>query len=616
MNELGQTIALERANQHQKALEIVLSDNGHEVMEQILAVISHLKYEQDRMVRDQFDVENETVRQSTVTVMFGNLMAFCLVVLASLLTHHELRGRKKAEDERDSFFTMSLDMLCIAGMDGYFKLLNPSFEALLGFTTKELTSKPILSFIHPDDILATQQEIARQAAGDSVLFFENRYLCKDGSYRWLSWKSVPVGDKMYATARDVTETKRIEQDLIRARQAALESSRVKSEFLANMSHEIRTPLNGIIGMTDLLLETTLIDIQRRYATIVQESGQALLWLINSILDFSKIEAGKMDFEHIEFNPGHLVEQQCMLMSAKAKEKNLTLTTIVDPNVPTHLLGDSSKLAQVLLNLISNAIKFTEKGSVVVQAAASEISDSSVTLLFGVRDTGIGISSTDQTRLFQPFTQADGSTARKFGGTGLGLSISKKIVEMMQGQIGVESTPGEGSTFWFNVTFDLADQKSSQTPSRLKHELASSPAKSSEQAADLKTMRAKILVVEDNLVNQLLAVTQLESLGYTTVAVANGFEAITAYQKGNFDLILMDCQMPEMDGFQATQAIRKMEQSTTTHIPIIALTANAMQPDHEQCLAAGMDDYLAKPFKKEKLMGLINHWLNQNLKKTA
>jgi signal transduction histidine kinase/CheY-like chemotaxis protein len=380
---------------------------------------------------------------------------------------------------------------------------------------------------------------------------------------------------------------------------AEQASRVQAQFLANMSHEIRTPLNGILGMADLVLESDLSAIQRKYAQMIHESGIGLLHIINDILDFSKMDAGKLELESIAFNLKSLVETQITLVSEKAKEKQIALTASIDADIPQELTGDPNRIAQIVLNMIGNAIKFTSVGSVELKVSHERDLSNGILLRFSVVDTGIGIPSDVQRKLFQPFTQADGSMARRYGGTGLGLSICKQLAELMHGSVGVESTEGTGSTFWFTCVVRPRDRRS----------LLDSLENRKTNLSTVGSIRtsAMVLVVEDNQVNQALVMAQLKKLGYATQAVSNGKEALEAFSTKNYDLILMDCQMPEMDGFEATIRIRDIEIGRGTRTPIIALTANAMREDRTRCLEVGMDEYLTKPIKLDELAKALSRW---------
>ena len=547
-----------------------------------------------------------------------------------------------------------------------------------------------------------------------------------------------------AVARDVTQHKRSEEALRLAREAAEAASHAKSSFLARMSHEIRTPMNGVLGMTELLLETGLTSTQRKYAETVQRSGQNLLGIINDLLDFSKIEAGKLELENVDMDVRRTIEDVVDLLAERAHSKGLELACSIPANLPTHVKGDPLRLGQVLTNLVGNAIKFTEQGSVVIRVSAVEDAAKKVTMRFEVSDTGVGIRTDAQTRIFDEFSQADGSTTRKHGGSGLGLAISKQLVEMMGGSIQVESAPGAGSTFAFTASFEKQETQPQETAPMgmltgvralivestainrgilhsqmsnwgMTNRVAATPEQAIELLAEAAArgapydiaiidlalpgmdalelartirvradigkvrlvmltrrqvdirnareagidaclakpvrqtvlyeclvnvmagqpqdavaapsvreplsaapsgLRGNILLVEDNLINQQVALGILQLQGYNVTVVNNGREALDAHTHGAFDLVLMDCHMPEMDGFEATREMRAREQASGgNRLPIIALTANAMAQDRQACLDAGMDDHLSKPFSMLTLQEMLDRWMPQAAKQS-
>lgn len=400
----------------------------------------------------------------------------------------------------------------------------------------------------------------------------------------------------------LTAHKLIEVELEHARDVALESVRLKSEFLANMSHEIRTPMNGVIGMTNLLLATELSVEQMEMTRTVKVCADSLLTIISDILDFSKIEAGKLSVEMSNFDPRKTVESVVELLAGQAHIKGIKLAAFVRNNVSAGLRGDAGRLRQVLTNLVGNAIKFTEEGEVFLQVTEETSADLGTILRFTIGDTGIGIPSDVQSRLFQPFTQADGSTTRKYGGTGLGLAISKQLVELMGGEIGFSSELGQGSTFWFTARMEkqLAIESvplNISRPDTLQRRVA--PEKS----------HIRILLVEDYVINQDVAVRQLNQLGYRADVVGDGLEALKAMELQRYDIVLMDCQMPVLDGYDATAGIRSREANGTgtRRTPVIAMTANAMMGDREKCIAAGMDDYITKPIQSDDLQRALEQW---------
>jgi PAS domain S-box-containing protein len=813
------------------------------------------------------------------------------------------------------FIDLSLNLLCVAGTDGYFKHVNPAWETTFGFTREELLSRPYLEFVHPDDREATTAEARKIASGSNTLSFENRYRCKDGSYKWLLWSAVVRAERglIYAIAADITERKREEarlaaqyavtrvlaeaptlargtprilqaiceslnwsvgaiwrvddrekllrcvatwhmsaaqvaefdrnthsrtfspgvglpgrvwaqaqpawiedvtrdanfpratiaaleglhaafgfpillgaevlgvleffshqiqqpdhrllemmnaigsqigqfierkeaeealrvyaHDLETARKHAEEATRAKSEFLANISHEIRTPMNAMIGMTELALATRVTREQREYLNAIQSSADGLLTLVNDLLDFSKIEARKLQLDRVGFNLRDALEDTMRVLAPRADQKGLELACHIHRDVPDALVGDPLRLRQVVINLVGNAIKFTEHGEVVLQVETESRDDGNIHLRFSVTDTGIGVPPEKQAMIFEAFSQADSTTTRRYGGTGLGLAISAQLVELMGGRISVESQPGRGSTFLFSVLFEVQQPGRETPPARwrtltdlpvlivddnatnrrileevftswrmrplavesgatalatlekslrasqpfavalvdgympgmdgfavaerisLDHRYAdmklvmltsasqpadvarcrklgisaylTKPIKQSElfdviitaigqtegegPRAPKRSKRPRrtqrslhVLIAEDNQVNQLVAKRIFEKLGHQVTVVGNGREALSAVQAGNFDLVAMDVQMPEMDGLAATAAIRAWEKAAGTHTPILAMTAHAMKGDRERCLAAGMDGYTSKPIRIGDLEPAIAQLVN-------
>jgi two-component system sensor histidine kinase/response regulator len=636
--------------------------------------------------------------------------------------------------------------------------MSPQIETLTGYSPEDCKDPDLRwRMVHPDDRERIQAEDDRTYEPGELIVTEYRVLHRDGRTLWVRNESLIVEDEASGSHYwqgfmiDITERKRAEEELQKAREAAEAANRAKGEFLANMSHEIRTPMNGVIGMTGLLLDTDLSGEQREYAETVRNSGENLLTIINDILDFSKIEAGRMEIEILDFDLDTAVEESVGLLAERAHDKSLELASLVEYDVPTALKGDPGRIRQVLVNLLGNAVKFTEEGEVILRVGLAEDRQDAAVVRFEVKDTGIGMTQEQRARLFESFSQADASTTRKYGGTGLGLAISKQLVELMGGEIGVESEPGKGSTFWFALplekqpgatrrpavapradlrdlrvlvvddnetnrkivhhqitswgmkngsaedgpnalemlreaeergeSYDLAildmqmpEMDGLELAERIKEEpsIASTklimmssvgergdgeearqagmeahltkPVRQSRlydaialamgtpvedavapAAADTppidtlrlatRTMRhstershARILIAEDNAVNQKVAMKMLERLGYRADVATSGQDALEALSRFTYAAVLMDVQMPGMNGYEATAEIRRREEKRDRRTPIIAMTANAMQGDRETALEAGMDDYVPKPVRREELEAVLKRWI--------
>lgn len=510
-------------------------------------------------------------------------------------TFQDITARKQAEDDLARIFEMSLDLICIADINtAVFLRVNPAFTSILGYEESELVGHCFLDFIHPEDLDATIRVLEEKLkVGSKVFLFENRYRCKDGSYRWLSWKSHPVSEHgvTYALARDVTEDKVAKAELLEAKERAEAANKTKSEFLANMSHEIRTPMNGVLGMLQLLQTTDQTDEQRKYTYTAIQSSKRLTRLLSDILDLSRVEANRLTIQSLPLDVEKIVEQTCEMFTPMAQQAQVEFLCTIDRRIPRNLQGDVTRVQQVLTNLVGNALKFTERGRVSIEAHCLELSGQNVVrVLFIVTDTGIGIPDEKIDKLFEPFTQASEGYRRNYQGAGLGLSICKRLIELMEGTLAIESVAGEGTAVHFCLPFIL-DESMQATRG------------ASVIAPHKKAM--KILLAEDEDVNRFATTVLLEKQGHFVVGVENGAEAVATLAEGGFDLVIMDIQMPVMDGVEATKAIRNGESGDAArNIPIIALTAYAMNGDKQSFLKAGVNGYVGKPVTIDDLEQVV------------
>jgi signal transduction histidine kinase/CheY-like chemotaxis protein len=477
-------------------------------------------------------------------------------------------------------------------------------------TANEIGADPRWWFehVHPED--RQRVENSRRAAiagGGETWSAEYRFLTGDVKYASVLDRGYVMRDhagrpvRMIGAMMDITAFKQVEIKMQQAKEAAEAANRAKSEFLANMSHEIRTPMNGVMGMTDLLLDTPLTPQQAEYVGMVKASADSLLTIINDILDFSKIEAGKLEVESIQFTLRESIEPILKTFLLRARQKGLYVSWAVEPDVPEALVGDPSRLSQVLVNLLGNAVKFTNRGQISLAVRVTAMEKEFAQLQFSVQDSGIGISADKLECIFDAFTQADGSTARRYGGTGLGLAISRQLAQMMGGRLWAESVPGRGSTFHFTARLGIV-----QTLPAPK----SGQSLAGRQSGGDAPESLRILLAEDNPVNQMLAARLLEKHGHRVALARNGHEALEQIAAQAFDVVLMDVQMPELDGLEATAAIREQEKTSGGHLPIVAMTAHATQNDHQRFLAAGMDGYVSKPININQLVSVVGSVLGR------
>lgn len=503
--------------------------------------------------------------------------------------------------------------VCHLNLKGQVTYANPSAQRMLQFRLTDMIGK------HYTEVFFAQNKDTFESENDfcpiefvlnegevSHVNTDSFYKSDGNSTFMVEYMCVPVIDIGEVTGavisfQDITERRDVEIAISKARDAALETARAKAAFLANMSHEIRTPLSGIVGTADLLLDSNLTDDQRNYAEMLKKSTDLLSHIVNDILDFSKIEAGKFEREKIDFSIQKIVCETIEFFTTLIQKKDLELKFVVDESIPNKLCGDVNSIRQILNNFVSNAIKFTESGEVLLRVSAIEINKNTAKLKLSVEDSGIGIDKESCEKLFQPFMQADSSRTRKYGGTGLGLAISKQLVEMMNGKIGVESKAGIGSTFWIECEFDIAVDKINELSETTESETVINEKESSRKIEDLN-----ILIVEDNPTNREITVEMLKQIGSNAKTAENGLEAIKACEIEEFDMILMDCHMPEMDGFESTKMIRQKHNARNQPI-IVAFTAGVTTSERERCFNSGMDDYLSKPFTKQDLAKVLDKY---------
>lgn len=533
-------------------------------------------------------------------------------------SRRETDERKQREAELEQFFSLSQDLFASCSFDGYFRRANPAFTRTLGFSTEELFSRPYMDLVHPDDFAATLEEVKWLTQGRILTHFEHRLVCKDGGVKWFTWTATPVAEAglFYCVGRDTTR-QRADEEALRASNAKLEelrraaeaANRAKSEFLANMSHEIRTPMTAILGFADVMLSNGLPPVQIEAVNTIKQNGEYLLSIINDILDHSKIEAGKLRVELVACAPAQILADAVALLRNRADARGLSLTIDHQGPIPARIASDPTRLRQVLINLIANAIKFTERGSVRCVMRQEQRDGQPPQLQFDIVDTGIGMSAEQLNDLFLPFSQVDSSSTRRFGGTGLGLAISKRLVEMLGGEIVVESAPSCGSTFTVRIPMGPQDQPLCPDSTAASGGQIECPPPTS-ACSDERRLDCRILLVDDCVDNQRLLGFVLGKAGAEVTIADNGQAAVElawdALEAGRrFDVVLMDMQMPILDGYTATRMLR--DRGYTGRI--IALTAHAMSGDRDACIAAGCDDYATKPIDRASLVAAVARHLD-------
>ena len=599
-------------------------DRDLQVRTRMLDISSEELLSANAQLRAEASRQREVLRSLQASVQRLTFEADSEPVAAPADADHDLLGLthalEKLVQQRETARELTeqiLDQLPIPvflkDREGRFVRFNRQFQKFYQMTRAELMGAKIEHFTPPEWARVTQQEDETAWRTGLMVSSERRLTQIDPPVDLVVNRIVITsGGESYLLgfSIDVSEQRAARDAMQRAVESAQAASQAKSDFLANMSHEIRTPMNGILGMTELVLESQLQAEQREDIGLVKASAGALLTIVNEILDFSKIEAGKLDLEEVPFDLRELVRETVRSMALRAQQKGLELHSRIPANLPRSMKGDPGRLRQVLINLLGNAIKFTQQGSVTLALKMGAAIDDRCEVEFAVIDTGIGIPLEKQKLIFEAFAQVDGSTTRQFGGTGLGLTICRRLVILMQGDLRVTSEPGKGSTFRFSVPLrhsvmpvrsdDFVSEAFDAAPAAV-----IAPGAPAAVPGEIGGNGLRILLAEDNPVNQRLAMRLLEKMGHRITLVDNGQDALERVMRSGFDLVLMDVQMPELDGLSATRLIRQWEMTHGGHVPIIAMTARAMQGDRDRCLEAGMDDYLSKPIDSERLRQLVS-----------